>query len=48
MSGKGVDAGIKMIQGRGRWIEFDSSPSSYKIPTHANFLVACITAEGTE
>jgi hypothetical protein len=47
MSGKGFNARIKMIHCREKWIEFDFSQSSYEIPTHSDFLVACITAEGT-
>jgi len=42
--GKQLDAGIKAKrQGRS---EFDSSPPSFKIPTHADFLIAYSTTEG--
>lgn len=41
--GKELDAGIKV---KGRRLEFDSNPSTYKIPTHADFLVAYSTTEG--
>lgn len=41
--GKNLDAGIKVkMQGS----EFDSSPSSHKIPTQADFLIAYSTAKG--
>ncbi|KDR22859.1 hypothetical protein L798_00179 [Zootermopsis nevadensis] len=44
--GRELDAGIKMKQQRGTRTEFDSSPSPYKIPTHADFLIAYSTMEG--
>jgi hypothetical protein len=41
--GKNLDAGIKVkVKGS----EFDSSPSSHKIPTQADFLIAYSTAKG--
>jgi hypothetical protein len=44
--GKQLDAGI-MVKQRGR-SQSDSSPSSLKIPTHADFLIAYSTVQGNK
>ncbi|PSN37232.1 hypothetical protein C0J52_12659 [Blattella germanica] len=45
--GKDVDAGTLLKQRKHlKKVEHDSSPESYKIPTHADFLIAYSTAEG--
>lgn len=42
--GKKLDGGIKAYKERRS--QFDSSPSSFKIPTHADFLIAYSSIEG--
>lgn len=42
--GKKIDNGIKAYKGERS--QFDSSPSSFKIPTHADFLIAYSSMEG--
>jgi len=42
--GKQLDGGIKAY--RDRRSQFDSSPTSFKIPNHADFLIAYSSIKG--